>query len=329
MILVTGATGFIGSHLVRAFVERGKEVRCLIRKGSNLERLKGLEVELYYGDLLDRDSLRNAAKGSEVVYHLAGVVYSLHPGDYYRVNVLGTENLIDASISEGVKRFIYFSSIQAVGPNKREGVLLDENTPCRPITPYGRSKLEAERIVLRFMKEGSLPSVIVRLPLVYGPGASNCRSAILFRMIYKGIFKFIGKSESRLISTCYIENLLKALSLMEESERASGNIYFIADGEPYPLGYISSIIAKELGVKRPQGRIPLWLAYIFAVFLFLPNKMLGFFPPLSFYTIRELIHHWACSFTLAEKDLGYKPEISLEEGLKRTAKWYKESVFKN
>lgn len=171
--LVTGATGFIGSHLVKALVEQGKDVRCLVRKTSDTQYLNELGVELFYGDLLYKESLQEVAKNVNIVYHLAGIVHSKKSSDYYKINTNGTQNLVEVFLSEKIERFVYLSSIAAVGPNREHGILLNEQSPCRPIDPYGRSKLGAEKLLMNFFKKYGFPIVIIRPPTVYGPSGRS------------------------------------------------------------------------------------------------------------------------------------------------------------
>ena len=179
--LVTGATGFIGTHLVKALVEQGRDVRCLVRKTGNTQHLNELGVELFYGDILNKDSLKDIAKDINFVYHLAGEIYSKRSRDFYRVNCDGTKNLVEVCLPENIDRFIFLSSIASVGPNREHGILLNEQSPCRPIDPYGRSKLGAEKLLMNFFKKHGFPIVIVRPPTVYGPsGRSQIIKKILF-----------------------------------------------------------------------------------------------------------------------------------------------------
>jgi len=315
--LITGATGFIGKHLARTLVEQGREVRCLVRKASDTQYLEKLGVELFYGDLLNKNSLKGIVKGVDIVHHLAGEVYSPRSGNYFKINVEGTKNLLKACLPENIERFIFLSSIQATGPNQKPGILLNEKSPCEPITPYGKSKLKAEQLLREFYARDSSPVIIIRAPLVYGPGAVNCRSAILFQTIRNGRFMFVG-SRNRMLSTCYIDNLIRGILQLEKDKKSAEKIYFIADQKPFTIEHIVRTIAKAIGVPPPKVQIPIWTAYLIATVLLLPNKIFHFSRILTWNTIREVTHDWACDISLIKKERGYEPRIAFAKGIRKT-----------
>jgi nucleoside-diphosphate-sugar epimerase len=320
--LITGATGFIGKHLARTLAEQGRDVRCLVRKTSDTRYLKKLGVELFYGDLLNKDSLKNLVKGVTIVHHLAGEVYSPRNSNYFKINVEGTGNLLDACLPENIERFIFLSSIQATGPSQKQGILLNEQSPCKPITSYGKSKLEAERLIYKRNKADAFPAVIIRAPMVYGPGSLKCRSAALFQRINEGKFRLIGKDD-HLISTCYLDNLIHGILLAEKHKNAIGKAYFIADQKTHTLLQISNAIAQELLVKLPTGRIPIPVAYVMTMILLIPNKIFNFSRLFSWDTMREITNDWACNISLIESEMGYKPSIDFKDGVRTTALWFK------
>jgi len=315
--LITGATGFIGKHLVRTLVEQGRDVRCLVRKTSDRQYLEKLGVELFYGDLLNKNSIKGIVKGVDIVHHLAGEVYSPRSGNYFKINVEGTKNLLEVCLPENIEKFIFLSSIQAVGPNKNQGILLNEKSPCIPITPYGKSKLKAEQFLREFCANDSSPVIIIRAPLVYGPGAANCRSAILFQTIRNGRFMFVGR-RNHMLSTCYIDNLIQGMLLLEKNKKSVGKIYFIADQKPFTVEHIVRTIAEAIGVPQPKIQIPIWTAYLIAAVLFLPNKIFHFSRILTWNTIREVTHDWACDISLIKKEEGYEPRIDFAKGIRKT-----------
>jgi nucleoside-diphosphate-sugar epimerase len=322
--LITGSTGFIGKHLVKTLVEQGRDVRCLVRKTSDTQYLEKLGVELFYGDLLNKDSLKNIVKGVNIVHHLAGEVYSPRSSDYYKINVDGTKNLLEVCLPRHIKRFIFLSSIQAAGPSQKQGILLNERSPCKPITSYGISKLEAEKLICKKYNASAFPSVIIRAPMVYGPGSLKCRSAALFQRINKGSFRLIGKND-HLISTCYIDNLIHGILLAETHKNAVGKTYFIADQKTHTLLQMSNTIAQELMVKLPIGRVPVSVAYLITMILLIPNKIFNFSRLFSWDTMREITNAWACNISFIESELGYKPSINFNEGVRTTALWFKKN----
>jgi len=321
-ILVTGATGFIGTHLVKVLVEKGRDVRCLVRKTSNTKKIEAFNVELFYGDLLDKKSLEKALKGINIIYHLAGEVFTSQKGRYYQVNLGGLNNLLDACLKNSVRKIIHFSSSASVGPNLDRKVPVNEDTPCRPISPYSKSKLEGEHVIKKFSKEYGLPIVIIRPPVVYGPGISKSSRVLMFlNLINKGLFRIIGDGEN-LISLCYINNLIYGVLLAEAEKKAEGETYFIADERPYSINEIAETIAKEIGKKLPKNHLPVWAADIFSIGLMVPSKLFGFTSPLPRDVVKQLKYNWFVDISKAEKDLGYRPIANFKDGIRATIKWF-------
>jgi len=313
--LVTGATGFIGRHLVKALLERGDEIRCLVRKTSNIAHINSLGVEFVYGDLLDKKTTEKAVRGMDVVYHLGGEVYSFIVKDFYRVNVQGTKNLLDSCLSNALKRFVCLSSIAAAGPNHDGHTPLKESDSCNPITPYGVSKLESEKIVLEYFKKYNLPIVIVRPPTVYGPGQSEVLSEF-FQRVKKGSFYIFGNGEY-LRSLCYIKNLIDGVILAGTKPEAVGEIFYISDAKIYNFKEIVCTIAEVQGHDVSLHTMPPYIADFFlSVFNFL-IKFLNI-NIMRFYTIGTMAVNLGCEISKAQKMLAYDPQITLKEGLKLT-----------
>jgi len=321
--LITGATGFIGTHLVKALVEKGRDVRCLVRETSNTKKIEACNVALFYGDLLDKQSLEEAVKGIDVIYHLAGEVFSSQKERYYQVNLGGLNNLLAACLKNSVRKIIHFSSSASVGPNPDRKTPINEGTPCRPIVPYGKSKLEGEYSIKHFSKEHGLPTIIIRPPVVYGPGVSKSSRVLTFlNLINKGLFRIVGDGEN-LISLCYIDNLIHGVLLAEAEKNAEGETYFIADERPYSTNVIAEALAKEVGKTLPKNHLPTWVAEILSIGLMVPSKMFGSTSPLSRDTIKHLKYSWFVDISKAQKDLGYKPIVNFNDGIRETANWFK------
>jgi len=322
-VLLTGATGFIGNHLVEAFKKDGKDIRCLVRKDSKIGHCKQLGVELVYGDLLNKASLKEAFIGVDIIYHLAGKVFAHNDQDFFDINVTGTKNLLEVSVLNNIKKFIYFSSIAAVGPNMNGKTLLNEVSHCRPITAYGRSKYSAERLIKEFSYKYKLSSIIIRPPMVYGPGAQNCRSSRLFQMIRRRNFFFIGDGRN-IINTCYIDNLIHGILLLDaKKENFEVKIYCFADAEVLTLYDLVKMIAVEEGVKLSKIHVPILLAKYIAILSQGLSTLLNFTPLITVDTWKEVINNWNYDMTFTKKELGFIPKVKLIDGIKKTVLWYR------
>lgn len=331
LTLVTGGTGFVGSHLVDALVARGIYVRCMVIEGSDLTHLKNLGVEIVYGDLSDKVSLEKAVKNVDTVYHLAAhvrplkVIYGLHElsNIYHRINVLGTINLAEVSFNKGIRRFIYYSSISAAGFS----IGLSENTQQNSISEYGKSKLKAEILLLDLFRNKKFPVIIVRPGQIFGP--RNLPMLILFKLIKKGVLPFFGKGNN-LIPLCYIDNLIKATLLVEEKSRL-GETYFIFDNH-YSLGRLVQTIAETMDVPLSTIHIPQEIAYnvIYLKETFEKIFRFRFYPfcmDLGITTVTAAYTDRVCSNDKIREELYYEPEVDFEEGISRTVRWYKEKGY--
>jgi dihydroflavonol-4-reductase len=351
-ILVTGGTGFIGSHLVEALVARGRRLRCLVRNDNDITDLIKLGVEISYGDLLDKQSLEQALKAINIVYHLAAVGRCQDPSVFHKVNVEGTKNLLDACLGKKLRRFIHFSSDRVI-ESIHDGELIDENTKCSPVSPYGKSKYDSELLVLEYFQKYKLSVVIIRPSMVYGPRdcpikSSSSKSewtknsmkmgktfvnqqppsgtARLFESIQKKMFRFIGKGQN-LKSICYVGNLVEAALLAKDKEDVLGQVYFIADKEHYRFRRLVSVIADKEGVKLPKFSIPVFLAYTIGFVCEKISKLFKVYVPFTRSTVDMMTKDRVYDVSKAEKELGYLSKISLEEGVQQTVKWYKEIGF--
>jgi len=318
--LVTGATGFIGTHLVKALVEKGRDVRCLVRKTSNTTYLKKLGVELVYGDLLDRESLIDALKDIDIIHHLASEVYSKKASDFYRINVVGTKNLLEACTNKSIKKFIYLSSIAVNGVPNGKRILINEKSPCYPFTPYGKSKLVAENLILSHFHNGGISVAIIRAPVVYGPGQPYILTKI-FRNISKGKTTYVIGNGNNLRSLCYVDNLIQGMLLAECNTNSSNPVYVISDKKVYTFNEILEAIAEAAKVNIQKFYLPSFIAdfgkYIFNILI----KVFKVYS-LDLYSILTMNIDLGCDISKSEKELGYKPLINLEEGMKRTFNWY-------
>ena len=326
--LVTGATGFIGTHLVQALVKEGREVRCLTRNSDKKSLLENNGVEVVYGNLLDKDSLKSAVNGVKIIYHLAGEVYTDNVETYYKTNINGTRNLIETCINNSIEKFIFFSSIAATGPclNNEQ---MSEETCCMPISPYGKSKLECEKLISCFSEQNKLTSVIIRPPVVYGPGINESSRALkLIQTIKQGKIIIPGNGNHR-ISLCYITNLIQGTLLAEKKAREIGGKYILSDHSPYTYNYIVDTIAAELGIAVSKFHVPQRLVQSSLEGLQYMRSVLRLPDSISIARLQETIQSWNCDISKAKRDLGYNPSVELHEGFKLTLGWCREKKLIN
>ena len=321
--LVTGGTGFTGGHLCAELVKQGYDVRTLVRKESQVEELRRLNVDLVWGDLCDPQSIQEAVGKVDVVFHIAALFrqQGVGPEVFRKVNAECVEHLLKASIESGVSRFVHCSTVGVHGHVAKSPE--DEKAPFGPGDIYQETKLQGEEIARRYMNEAKLAVTIVRPAGIYGPG--DLRFLKLFRAIHKRRFIMVGPGTVNYHFT-YIDDLVDGIILSSRSEQAIGQTYILAGEEYVPLNQLVEMIADELKVKRPQLRIPMWPVYVAGFACETLCKPFGIEPPLYRRRIDFFKKNRAFNISKAKKELGFQPKISLKEGIHRTASWYKENA---
>ncbi len=323
--LVTGAPGFVGGHLVDALLERGHHVACLVRSTSDTRRLealraKGLPVELIRGDVLEPASLPLALREVDYVYHVAGLTKSLDPARYFRVNADGTANLLEACLgADHLRRVLVLSSLSALGP-ARPGRPLRESDPPRPITPYGASKLAAERIVARYRDR--LPITVVRPPAVYGPRDRD--TLTVFKLVNLGIRPVPIPRQA--LSLVDARDLARGIVTAAEGPAGAGRTYHIANRSPIGYADLAGEIGRALGKRCVPVPIHPAIYLIGGVLGQLANRLSGRARILDVNKAREgMSLAWTCSAERALVDLGFECQIPLEQGLRDAVAFYREA----
>ena len=319
-ILITGGTGFIGTHLVKAFIRRGFHCTCLVRPTSSIGGLSKLgNLRIIQGDITDKRSLKRCIKDVQVVCHLAAQVgeWGIPDERFFAVNVQGTRNLLEAASEAEVKHFIFCSTPGVQGKGYASA---SEGLPYNPPHIYELTKAEGEKIVLAFYKKGRAMKVtIVRPDFVYGPG--DLRRLPLYRAIKDRRFFIIGNGRA-LVHPTFIEDAIEGFCLLPDNPVAFGKIYNIAGPHAINVKEYAQTISKALKVTLPRVRIPVVPARILALFFEAFSMISSKSPLLSLSKVDFLTKDHGSDISKAMDDLGYRPEVYLEEGIRRTVGWY-------
>lgn len=319
--LVTGGTGFVGSHVVDKLLAKNYEVRCIVRPTSNLQWLSSPDIELFYSSLLDPDRLARAAQDVDIVIHVAGSLIEKDWNGFLNSNVKPVRLLLDAARkSDRLKKFVLVSSTGAHGPSP-DGHPKKEDEPCTPMSDYGRSKLEGERVAHPFFPV--LPLTIVRPSAVYGPRDPNFVK--LFKQVHAGVTPLIG-AEEHYANLVNAEDLADGILLAAESETSSGQTYTLASKRPYPRSELMDTIGDVYGRRARALILPTGLALFLAKgYSWVQKNVFGrntLLDPERLETLAE--KYWVFDVTKAEQELGFKEAYSLKEGMTKTYAWYQE-----
>lgn len=333
-ILLTGVPGWLGSRflevLIKGFNNEGPindwKIRCLVLDGVDTSSIDSLskikQVEKVIGDVTKIETLKAAVKDIDIVFHMVGIIHPKRVKQFFEVNTAGTENMLKVSLEAGVKRFIYISSNSVGGTNDFRHKLMTEKDVLSPYMNYGLSKYYAECIVRNFQETGKIETVILRPCWFYGPNQPS-RQTKFFKMIKKGNPIIFGNGLN-LRSMSYVDNVSQAMLLATENEKANGQTYWVADARPYQTYEIYKAIAGLLEVKNFKPRyLPNFLSEV----CLMADKMLQSVGKYitEIHVAGEMNKDIACSIEKARKELGYKPKIELEEGMRRSIEWCKKN----
>lgn len=314
MTLVTGAAGFIGSHLVEALRACGEQVRALVRSSSSRRFLPPSEVVA--GDLVTGAGIPEALEGVDTVFHVAGVTKALRREDYYRGNVQATRNLAQAAAGKPI-RWVHVSSLAAIGPST--GAPVTEDAEPHPVTHYGRSKLEAEQAV----RAAKPDAVIVRPPVVYGPRDTGVLQVL--KPLSRGWALEIAGAD-RWFSAIYVKDLVEGLITAASRPAAAGRAYFLGHPDPVSWDGLAATGGRVMGRRVRTVRLPKAAAFTVGLLAETWSRLTGRPGILSREKIREaLCPAWTCDSQRAATELGFEARTPLEEGLAKTLAWYKEA----
>lgn len=318
-VLITGAGGFIGSHLVDSQLEQGHEVRAvdlhldLLQHQSTNSHLEALQ-----GNITDESFVKQIVTGVDIVYHLASahLDVSLSDEHYRRVNVGGTLSLLEAAQQAGVQRFVHCSSVGVIGDV--ENPPASETTDCHPTNIYERTKLEGEREALAYFERTGFPVVVMRPAWVYGPRCP--RTAKLMRTISKGRFFFFGNGQN-MRHPVYISDAVRALELCASTDGVNGEVFIIGGEHAVPVSELVNVMCKEMGLRSPKLHLPIALGLLGGYSLELIFKLIGKQPPFSRRSVDFFLKHNAYDIEKAKQKLGYQPRINLRTGIQKTIQW--------
>lgn len=325
-VLVTGAGGFLGNVLVNELLESGYDVRALVRHPVSSFYSKSVEVVV--GDIREPHCARQASAGCDTIVHLAGQAHALEDGlvsdqDYQSINVDGTKHLLDGAVAGGVRQFIFASSVKVFGEMTTGCV--DESEPPAPQSPYARSKWMAEQLVASYAKGGSLATLSLRLPLVYGP----TEKGNLYRMIAaidRGKFPPLPRVQA-VRSMLHVKNFVLAVRTVLQSTGLLKPMYVVTDAKPYSITEVYDLLRKGLGRQPPFSRVPLWALSLGGRCGDILQALLRKPMSLSSVTLDKLIGQAWYSPQALIRDMGYQPRYVFESAVPELIQHYRSSLL--
>jgi len=325
--LITGATGFIGSHIAQACIQRGIAVSTIARPSSDASLLESIGATVYRGDLADRAVVDNALDGVKVVVHCAAKVGDWGPvAEYRSTNVEALRGLLEACRHKKLTRFVHMSSLGVYAARHHYGTDESVPPPANHIDGYTQSKVEAEELALRFCRDFDVPVVVLRPGFIYGPRDRTVLPKLI-ESLRRGEVRYIGRGKKAL-NTIYVGNLVDAVFLAIENERAVGRIFNLTDGEFVSKKRFIDAVADGMGLPRPSRSVPLWVARVLAWWMerqARKNKA-SKPPPLTQARLKFLGLNLDYSIENARKDLGYDPRFSFDQGIEDTLAWYRQNA---
>jgi nucleoside-diphosphate-sugar epimerase len=321
-ILVTGGTGFTGKALVRRLIDMGHQVVALdYKEGLKTREIRDWGAEVVLGSVTDMDVVRRAMKGVEVVHHVAAAFREMNVPEsyYYDVNVNGTRNVFQAALDEGVRKVVSCSTCGVHGNVDHPPA--GEDAPIQPADYYQRTKWEAEPVALEFFQRG-VNTTILRPAAIYGPGDPE-RFFLIFKRVASGTFPMFGNGKT-LYHPLYIDNLVDAFVLAMEDGRGDGEAYLIADEQYLEIEDLVRRVGRSLGIDVRIPHYPVWPVVAVGHVVEKACKPFGIAPPIFPRRVDWYRQNRAFRIDKAKRDLGYQPGVGIDEGLRRTADWYRQ-----
>jgi nucleoside-diphosphate-sugar epimerase len=323
--LITGATGFIGGHVVDSCLERDQQVSAIVRPTSDASNLERRGVTLHRGALTDAGLVRAAIAETDVVVHCAAKVGDWGPLEEYRaVNVEGLRVLLDACKGQALSRFIHLSSLGVYAARHHHGTDESEPLPRRHRDSYSQSKVEAEQLARHYYDEFGVPVVVLRPGFVYGPRDRTVMPRLIEGLRRRAV-RYPGARGQRALNTIYVGNLVQAVWLAVANEQAVGQVYNLTDGEAVSKRRFIEAVADAMGLPHPHLMPPYWLAWVVTwcseVLARLRGKQEA--PIFNFTRLKFLGLDLDFSIEKARSELGYRPRWSFDDAMVETMDWYK------
>ncbi len=322
IVCITGGTGFIGGHLVDALLERGCEVRLLVRSTSSLQYLGASGIRLFTGDLNSSELPTGFLDGANYLFHCAGLTIAKTRADFFRCNALACESLYRSAVDtagQTLKGVVHLSSLASVGPADT-GRTVDEDTPCQPLTHYGQSKLAGEKIALKFANE--LPMAVLRPPVVYGPREKNFFEYL--KQLARGWQIQIG-AEERYLSLIHSSDLVRAMIAVAENPQVEDKVFFVTDGSNYSWDEVAQAALSVLDTKARKIIIPEGAMMALALFLEAIHVLRDSAPLLDRQRMIDIRQSaWTASSEKFFDTFQFRPMYDLNTGLQNTLTWYRQ-----
>ncbi|MFH2037020.1 MAG: NAD(P)-dependent oxidoreductase [Candidatus Zixiibacteriota bacterium] len=318
-VLITGANGFVGSHLCRRLLDDNYSVIAGVREGCDCSLIEELDIQYRFGDITQPETLEKMTANVDYIIHNAGLTKTDNFDNFFLVNQIGTKNLLNSAMKNlSLKKFILISSLAGVGPSEYGQPLTEDAIP-HPLTAYGRSKLRGEEEVLKFSDK--INSVIIRPPAIYGPHDKEMLA--FFETLNNRIKPYLGNLR-RKIQLVHVDDLAYGVSLALKADTISGSVYYIAEKQSYSYCALIRMIRKAVGRVALPIYFPGWGLKIIAFFSQSIFKALGKSPMFTVEKANEILRNWEVSTDKAREELGYESQIDFPTGAQETVWWYRE-----